>query len=439
MYICVGLLLEGFVNRYLYPFKFVLLLVSAFWIFTFACNKKFSPETPVPAAPSSTPTVISTSVPTSTDTLTPTTTAGGNTATYTNTPTISPTLTATHTATNTNTAGGNTPTLTNTPTSTVTSSPSVTATTTFTATATATLTSTNTPLNAPTSIATILATAVSFSPSSGVTTLNSGLYYFSCVNIGPGSTVYIAGAVTIFTECFTLNGTITGAGQGYLGYICLNLGVAPPSEGGSNDLPGDDFAMSGGGGHGGAGQTVSQLVTVGGIAETISAYGGSADDDPVHPSLMGGGGSWPNDSSPEDCSRPPATNAYSAGGGLLEIVAYDPGTNTVQPVTINGTINMNGLNGCPNCGQLSEGGGGGAGGTILIEASSITGTGILTANAGNGNSIMGGGGGGGGIISLIADTASFSGSASVTAGLGSGAVPAANGIVSYTSPPSSGY
>lgn len=264
------------------------------------------------------------------------------------------------------------------------------------------------------------------------------------MNIGSGSTVYIAGSVTIFTECFTLNGIITGAGQGYLGNLCLNLGVVPPSEGGSNNLSGDVFAMSGGGGHGGAGQTVSQLVTVGGLPETISAFGGSADDDPVHPSLMGGGGSWPNDGTPGNCSRPPLPNSYSAGGGLLKIVAYNPGTNTVQPVTINGTIDMSGLNGCPNCGQLTEGGGGGAGGTVLIEASSITGTGNLKANGGTGNSIMGGGGGGGGIISLIADTTSFTGSASVTAGLGAGAVGTTSvsgtvGIVSYNSPPSSGY
>jgi hypothetical protein len=141
------------------------------------------------------------------------------------------------------------------------------------------------------------------------------------------------------------------------------------------------------------------------------------------------------------CSRPdvfdPPSTSYSNGGGLLKLVVYDPVSNTLQPATINGTIDMSGLNGCPNCGAMMEGGG--AGGTILIEASSITGTGNLTANGGNANEVYGAGCGGGGIISLIADTASFSGSVSVTAGSWSGTVLATNGIISYTAPPSSGY
>jgi hypothetical protein len=117
------------------------------------------------------------------------------------------------------------------------------------------------------------------------------------------------------------------------------------------------------------------------------------------------------------------------GGGLFQVVVYNPTTNNLQPATINGTIDMSGSNTIV-FGMDMEPGGEGAGGTILVEASSLIGTGFLAAKGGQG----GGVGGGGGIISLITDSSTFTGTISVI-GVGAGQI----GIVSKTTPPSSGY
>ena len=241
--------------------------------------------------------------------------------------------------------------------------------------------------------------------SSGVTTLASGEYHFGCVHIGAGAVVTIGGGVTIFTQCFTLDAgaTISGVGQG--------------------DGPGQglfetcDWGLAGGGGHGGAGGKDCGLDCV-----TNCGYGGSANDDPIHPTFLGSSGAgWAG---------------YQGGGGLLKLVVYDPIKHKVTPALINGTIDMDG-----NMGSLIGGhdGGGGAGGTILIEASDISGTGVLLADGGFTGQ---GGGGGGGIISLIANTGSFAGTISVkggTVGGGPNIFPGDPGIISFTIPPVSGF
>jgi hypothetical protein len=122
------------------------------------------------------------------------------------------------------------------------------------------------------------------------------------------------------------------------------------------------------------------------------------------------------------------------GGGLLEVVVYNPGSNTLQPATLNGTIDMSGSN-LVGTDISNAPGGAGAGGTILIEASTIGGTGTLAANAIVSLGIIeyctSCGGGGGGIISLIENDSTFPGTLSVT-----GANP---GIVTFTAAPTSGY
>jgi hypothetical protein len=111
----------------------------------------------------------------------------------------------------------------------------------------------------------------------------------------------------------------------------------------------------------------------------------------------------------------------------LWVIVYDPDTNALAPATVNGTIDMSGNDGI---GQPFWHCGGGAGGTILIEASTIDGTGTLRANGGDG---LGGGDGGGGIISLIENQTAYNGILSVSSISGS------PGIITFTAPPASGY
>jgi hypothetical protein len=164
---------------------------------------------------------------------------------------------------------------------------------------------------------------------------------------------------------------------------------------------------------------------------------GGAYDDHIHPSQMGSAGGWPNDYNGSWCfgCGPPA----SFGGGLLKIIVLNPSSNTLQPATINGVIDMRGALGA-QAGSNGEASGCGAGGTILIESSVLFGNGVLNANGGGAGfsfaPSLGGnnGGGGGGIISLISDTTLFSGTTLVLNGPN-----AQPGIVSKTAPPSSGY
>ena len=112
----------------------------------------------------------------------------------------------------------------------------------------------------------------------------------------------------------------------------------------------------------------------------------------------------------------------SSGGALLKVVVYDPVLGHLNPATVNGTIDMSGFRGCLGCGEAGEDGGVGAGGTILLEASSIAGTGWLIATGGSDNYTAAGGGGG--IISLIENLTYFSGHRIVTPGTSSGNGPA---------------
>ena len=275
-----------------------------------------------------------------------------------------------------------------------------------------------------------------------MTTLNTGVYYFSCVNIGTGGVVTISGAVTIFTECFTLNAgaTITGIGTGYPGNSLYWLNTPPysgPGEGGENWI-GSPY-LSAGGGHGGAGQTVCDAGYC--LYCQGNANGGVTNDDPVHPSLMGSGGGVIDNF--KGVVGYQALN-QSAGGGLLHVVVFNPSTNSLGAATVNGTIDMSGNMGCQACGPEAESGGGGAGGTIWLEASTLSGTGLLQANGGGDNYGNWGGGGGGGIISLITNSTSFPGTTSVVSlgGEGEGFSTCGfggQGSVTFTAPPASGY
>ncbi len=330
-------------------------------------------------------------------------------------------------------------------------------------------TPTNTPTNTVTSTATMTPTSTvvisgtSFTLSSGVTTLVAGTYTFGAVNISGSAMVTLGGPVTIFAQSFTLGAGATIRGLGYWdtndfesytpldANYCTANGIQIPSgsgrgpgNGSVNELggggAGQDYTC-GGGGHGGVGGS-------GFNAACETAAGGVTYDDPVHPTYMGSGGGNPYTGSviPGGFWQAP----QSWGGGLIWIIVYNPTLNKVQPAVINGTIDMDGFGGCEWCGPASEAGAGGSGGAILIEASTITGSGLLTAN-GVGN--LGNGGGsyigsaGGGIISLIENLASFSGVTSAVEGalpngVGTGCSMSnngTNGSVTFTAAPASGY
>lgn len=310
-----------------------------------------------------------------------------------------------------------------TPSASLTTSP--TATPTWTNTAVVPQSPTATPTFTPTSIATAVSGGTNFNLTSGGTTLTTGAYSYSCFHVGAGAAVTIAGAVTIYTQCFTLDSgaTITGVGEGYVNpWLFYSVGLTIPSyilsggpgSGGWAYNGQASWYLSGGGGHGGAGGTDHDQYC-------HLANGGTANDDPVHPAFMGSSG----DSFTSMAS-------YSNGGALLSIVVYDPAANKVASATVNGTIDMSGYAGCPSCGPNFEGGSGGAGGAIVIEASAILGTGLLQANGGV-SGYTAGAGGGGGILSLIENSTTFAGTLSAAGGHGS-----ANGTISCTPPSEDG-
>jgi hypothetical protein len=289
----------------------------------------------------------------------------------------------------------------------------------------------------PAATATGTPTLVDINMTSGTTVLSNGAYQFGCVHIGSGATVTIQGAVTVFCTCFTLDAgaTITGVGTGYApNSVCPNFGVGGPA-GGSDNGNGNCGALCNGGGHGGNASAYSYSAFSGGTPiSCVCPAGLGANDDPVHPFQMGSAGGWPRDGYSGVCYP-----LCSDGGGLLKVVVYDPVQNRLSPAVLNGTINMGGTGGgavTPNY-ELS---GAGAGGTILIEASAISGSGNLTANGGG----QGTPPAGGGIISLIGDASSFSGTTSVLGGAGGNYgimnfTAAQSGSVTVTSAPSSGY
>ena len=289
---------------------------------------------------------------------------------------------------------------------------------------TPTFTVTGTSTGTPTVTATPTAALPDFNLSGAVTTLNTGTYNFNCVHLSAGAVVTINGGVTIFCQCFTLDAgaTITGVGQGYnTGAPCGHSPVGGPGCGSSQMASLCNFNVAGGGGHGAPG---TQDCFDCNIGVTVCANGGVATDDSVHPTLMGGSGGYGS------CDAPGWGNG--AGGGLLKAVVFNSASNTLAPITVNGTIDMSGAPGITMAGTGRHNGGG-AGGTILVEASVLGGHGALVAAGGDSN--WGKGYGGGGIISLISDTTPYTGTTSVRAGFTSPNI----GIVTVTPPPLSGY
>ncbi len=253
-----------------------------------------------------------------------------------------------------------------------------------------------------------------------MTNLTTGLYTFSCVHIGAGGVVSIYGAVTIMTTCFTLDAgaTISGTGNGYLGNTGGGPGVGWGGAVTCACVP-PLLGFGGGGGHGGAGATFCDGASC--------APGGTTNDNPANPTLMGSAGG----------NVQGLLIGSGSGGALLKIIVYDPVANAVAPATVNGTIDMTGGAGGSDYTD-DEYSGGGAGGAVYLEASTLSGTGLVQANGGAANYS---GGGGGGLISFLENLTSFPGTTSVVGGISasSSSDDGAPGTVTFTTAPVSGY
>jgi hypothetical protein len=147
-------------------------------------------------------------------------------------------------------------------------------------------------------------------------------------------------------------------GKGYQQVGTIGSG---PGGGGARD----------GGGYGGAGGMGSDGSLVGGLTYGVS----NAPTDPGSAAGVGqaGGG--------------------GAGGGMVRIDASGD-------VTIDGTIDADGLVGT----TLNGNGGGGSGGSVFINCRRFAGVGSIHAIGGDGTYTAGGGGGGGGRMAVICDT-----------------------------------
>jgi len=329
----------------------------------------------------------------------------------TETPTASATSTETMTETSTETSSATptvevpSPTGTSTASMTPTASPTPTLTASPTGTSTLTLTATNSPTDSvtPTATFTFTSTVTSTSPDLTVSpgdpvTLSGGTFHYDDLTIQAGAALFIEGAVTIVLDGdFDLQGTVSGI----FSELCTG------GSGQNGGFPGG----GGGAGHGGAGGSGGGATGGAGgqVTETTA--------NPVLPGCMGGNGSLNID-------------APGMGGAVLILQASDGN------VLLSGTIDVSGTE---FTGEVvgKAGNGGASGGTINIQARSITGSGILEARGGNGQTsngafpfpMLGGGGGGGGIISLSASLSNtFNGTLSVQGGPGAfGAQPGGDG------------
>ncbi len=170
------------------------------------------------------------------------------------------------------------------------------------------------------------------------------------------------------------------------------IGYSSQSGPGAGSAGGSAYS-GGGGGYGGAGGD-SHDGNSGGIA-----YGKL-----LNPTSLGSGGGT---------GYSAGTRPGGYGGGSVILSAS-------SKVSINGTLAANGRDGD---GNEDEGGGGGSGGSILIEADTLYGEGIITADGGNGGGFSYnygayGGGGAGGRIALKTEESPYQGAISVSGGSG---------------------
>jgi len=204
------------------------------------------------------------------------------------------------------------------------------------------------------------------------------------------STMHVAtnGAVSYTAGQSNLNLTVTGNLTVDLGGVVTVVGLGYGSAGGPNPggSTGGYGAGGGGGGHGGTGGSGN------------GGAGGAGYDLLTEPTQWGSGGG----------------NSYyatsgGAGGGAMQLVVGGV-------LLVNGMIAADGIAGLAEGGNPDPGGGG-AGGSLWITAQTLSGSGSITANGGNGATAKAGGGGGG-CLALYFTTNNFVGNWSTMGGSG---------------------
>ncbi|KAL5010959.1 hypothetical protein ScPMuIL_013264 [Solemya velum] len=152
------------------------------------------------------------------------------------------------------------------------------------------------------------------------------------------------------------------------------------------DLVGGGFPSGVGPGHGG--QSSSGYGTGGGHAapggSEVGSTGGQVYDKMRSPETRGSGGGSSS-----------LGGAGGAGGGLLKIKVF-------RELNVEGRILVNGQD------AQGENGGGGSGGTVRIDAESLVGHGVISADGGKGQG-FGGGGAGGMILIQLKELSDFNG------------------------------
>ena len=167
-------------------------------------------------------------------------------------------------------------------------------------------------------------------------------------------------------------GEIAASGRGYP--VGANRGPSPGSDGGS---------CAGGGAYGGGGGV---------------GYCGAA----------GGTGGYGSLLQPTDYGSAGGTSSSGpggAGGGAVRL-------------TVGGTLTVNGTLTADGSGGGNNNTGGGAGGSLWLNAGTLAGTNIISANGGRGEAGTDGGGGGGGRIAIYYTQDNFTGALTAFGGVG---------------------
>ncbi|MBB5058091.1 hypothetical protein HDF16_002797 [Granulicella aggregans] len=226
------------------------------------------------------------------------------------------------------------------------------------------------------------------------------------LSIGGGSTINVAGAVTVsgtlVGQAINNSAQVSGSWQG--SGVTLHAASVVVNAGGSINADGQGYVAGAGPGGAPSGSSAGgSYGGLGGVGDGVSPgpiYGST-----TAPTDLGSGGNT------RCCGTIPG-----AGGGALTITVS--GT-----LTDNGVISANGGDGV----GLQVGGG--SGGTVSIQTATLTGSGSVAANAGSGGEA----GGGGGRVALYYNTNNGFDTAMVTSngGASSGGNPGAVGTV-YT-------
>ena len=230
---------------------------------------------------------------------------------------------------------------------------------------------------------------------------NGGLAGTNSLFVGPGSLLDLnvrSGAILTSTvPSLTMSNLSIGANSALLGSsMTLTVsGVAHVAAGGRLSVDGSGFPGgtgsgaagsvfqgSGGGGHGGYGGR-------GAAAPGGNVYGLSAS-----PSTAGSGGGG-------------SAGGAGSGGGVIRLNSGS--------LILDGRISATGSDAAPNANGFNRGGG--AGGSVWLTLNHFTGSGIVSANGGQGY-LPNGGGGGGGRIAVTWNSNSFTGNHSAKGGNG---------------------